>query len=240
MITMRKVINISFSVMTGKKYLVALITVVSCLFVLQLLVAPAVVAGGDSADGMKLVPAGKFKFGDEDEGTDEVVDLRAYYIDINETTNAEYKKQNPAHKFPSGKADHPVTNISWHSANTYCKKIGKRLPNEDEWEKAARGTDGRYYPWGEDYDETFLNSSEGGKGGTAAVGSYADGKSPYGINDMSGNVREWVDDWYSDRQMYRVIKGGGFLDGEEDVYTFSVRKSIPEDIKAYVGFRCAK
>lgn len=223
------------------KYLNSLIVAVGILFALQLMLEPAAVAGEAVPKGMAMVKAGKFKFGDEDEGTDEVIELKAFYIDINEVTNSQYKKFKPDHKFSSAKADHPVVNISWHNAVAYCKSIGKRLPTEEEWEKAARGTDGRYYPWGEDFDDAFLNSSEGGKNDTVAIGGYADGKSPYGLNDMSGNVREWTANWHNlDHKVYKVIRGGGYLDGEEDVYTFSVRKSIPDDIKAYVGFRCAK
>ena len=242
MMNMFKVINRSFPAKSLQRFLKSMIIAVCFLFAMQIMIEPAAVAGdGASTKGMKIVPAGKFKFGDEEEGTEEVIDLKAFYIDINEVTNAQYKKFKPDHKFDSGKADHPAANVSWHSADTYCKSLGKRLPNEEEWEKAARGSDARFYPWGEDFDEGFLNSSEGGKNNTSAVGSYTGGKSPYGINDMAGNVREWTADWHNiEKKIYKVMRGGGYQDGEEDVYTFSVKKSIPEDIKAYVGFRCAK
>lgn len=235
-----KVINRFFRGGPTQKYLMWIMIAACFLFMFQIMLEPAAIAGKAEPSGMVLVKAGKFKFGDEEEDTNEVIDLKAFYIDINEVTNAQYKKFKPDHKFASDKADHPAVNISWHNAETYCKSLGKRLPSEEEWEKAARGTDGRYYPWGDDFEEAFLNSSEGGKNNTAPVGSYADGKSPYGLNDMAGNVREWTSDWHSDKKMYRVLKGGGFRDGEEDVYTFSVKKSIPEDVRAFVGFRCAK
>ncbi|MBL7032300.1 MAG: SUMF1/EgtB/PvdO family nonheme iron enzyme [Nitrospira sp.] len=222
-------------------YFRLMVTMAAFVFAFQLVSGFTLDAEAADTDGMVLVKASKFKFGDEEEGTAELIDLKAYHIDINEVTNARYKKFDPDHKFPSGKTDHPVANVSWHSADTYCKSIDKRLPTEEEWEKAARGTDGRYYPWGDDFEEGFLNSSEGGKNDTAPVDSYVKGKSPFGLNDMAGNVREWTADWHNmDNKIYKVIRGGGFKDGEDDVYAFSVKKSIPEDVRAFVGFRCAK
>lgn len=215
--------------------------------------------GHEEGSGMVLVPAGKFIFGDKDEGTEETIDLRAFYIDKYEVTNEAYKKVNHNHKFPADKAKHPVVNVTWHDANTYCKSLGKRLPSEEEWEKSARGTDGRLYPWGKAFDKTKANTREGGAPsapvshqhdqsaakkaetkGAMPVGSYEAGKSPYGIYDMAGNVREWTDGWYDEKKIYRAVRGGSFIDDSESVYTFTVRKSIPEDSKAYIGFRCAK
>lgn len=191
-------------------------------------------------EGMVLVPAGKFDFGDEDEGTFKKIDIKAFYIDKYEITNEQYRKFKVDHKFPSDKGKHPVTNISWHDANTYCKSIGKRLPTEMEWEKAARGTEGAWYPWGDEFDSEKVNSSESNMETTVPVGKYEEGKSIYGIYDMSGNVREWVDGWFSKNKIYRVVRGGSYIDDEDSIYTFTRRKSIPEDIKDYVGFRCAK
>jgi formylglycine-generating enzyme required for sulfatase activity len=198
-------------------------------------------ASDTTPEGMVLIPAGKFIFGDEDQGTEEEIDLKAFYIDKYEVTNEDYKKFVHDHKFPPGKEKHPVVNVSWHDADTYCKSLGKRLPTEEEWEKAARGTDGREYPWGDGFDSSKLNSRESGINDTTPVGKYEAGKSVYGVYDMSGNVREWTDDWYDiDDRIYKVVKGGSYIDDEESVFTFTVRKSIPEDIKAYVGFRCAR
>lgn len=210
--------------------------------ILQLLVSTHIMAGHEKGaqEGMVLVQAGKFDFGDEDDEGIEKIDLKAFYIDQYEVTNEQYRNFKHEHKFPPDKADHPVTGVSWHDANTYCKSLGKRLPAEEEWEKAARGTDGRAYPWGKDFKSDKVNGKEANIGTTTPVGKYEAGKSVYGVYDMSGNVREWTDSWHDDNKIYRVVRGGGYIDDEDSVFTFTTRKSIPEDVKDYVGFRCAK
>jgi len=169
------------------------------------------------------------------------VELGTYRIGRYPVTNAEYQafvqetgREPPQHwdgeSYPEGKDGHPVVNVSWHDAVAYCQwlsqKSGKlyRLPTEAEWEKAARGTDGRIYPWGNEWDETKLNSAEGEPGDTTPVGQYSPGgDSPYGAADMAGNVWEWTRSIYKgypydledgredlEAEGRRVLRGGAF------------------------------
>ena len=231
---------------------------------------------GDAPNEMVLIPAGEFLMGSDDrlpdEGPQHRVTLDAYYIDRFEVTNLQYRRFNeatrrrsPAHwrnrTFPQGKADHPVTNVSWYDADAYCRWAGKRLPTDAEWEKAARGTDGRTYPWGNTFDIARANtplrwSAIGTYGDTTPVGAFEGGVSPYGIYDMSGNVWEWTASWYlpypgnthaseSYGERYKVLKGGSWFDCS--FYRCGI--SAPVFNRAFFakkvkndsfGFRCAK
>jgi serine/threonine-protein kinase len=224
---------------------------------------------------MCLVPAGKFTMGN-DNGTAEeqpvhTVDLDQVNIDKFEVTNAFYKacveaggcsppKYAKSHTHASYYdnsefEDYPVIYVDWKQATSYCKWRGARLPTEAEWEKAARGTDGRSYPWIEDpIDCSYANYADC-EGDTTAVGSYEKGRSPYGIYDMAGNVREWVSSLYfpypysmTDGRENpdvtagsRVLRGGAWTrsgrDGVRSTYRY---KSGPDDNLDYVGFRCAR
>jgi formylglycine-generating enzyme required for sulfatase activity len=148
-----------------------------------------------------------------------------------------------------GYDNHPVTEVSWYGAQAYCERYGKRLPSEAEWEKAARGTDGAAYPWGEEFDSHKLNSDYR-VGDTTPVGSYTDGASPYGAYDMAGNVWEWVADWYAAYpgsayqspffdHKYKVVRGGSWNHPADDARCARRDIAHPDRRLRVVGFRCA-
>jgi len=190
---------------------------------------------------MVLVLEGEFTMGSEsnsDEQPIHQVSLGTYYIDKYEVTNALYKvcvtagvcrePTNTTHYNNAQYAQHPVLSVNWNMAKEYCEWRGASLPSEAEWEKAARGTDGGTYPWGEGIDCSLANyyGKDNGNdycvGDTTPVGSYESGISPYGAYDIAGNVWEWVEDWYkaypgntinSDEYgtIYRVLRGGSWV-----------------------------
>jgi len=155
---------------------------------------------------MVLVPAGEFVMGSEAGPSERPVRrvfLDAYYIDTYEVTNGLYgkflqatRRHEPRYWKDARVNDpnQPVVGVTWYDAEAYCHWSGKRLPTEAEWEKAARGTDGRISPWGNQWDSARASTSDGGSGKLSPVGSYEAGKSPYGAYDMAGNVWEWVAD----------------------------------------------
>ena len=228
---------------------------------------PAGAKGGP----MVLVPAGEFWMGcnyqaercADDERPYHKVYLDAYYIDKYEVTQADFNKcvsvgQCNANEKEEGFAGdrQPVVRVSWFDANIYCQWVGKRLPTETEWEKAARGTDGRVYPWGNEIDALKANyGKDPGVGRTTPVGTYPAGASPYGALDMAGNVWNWVADWY-DENYYksspdhnpkgplsgqaRVLRGGAWKYMANVLHSSLRGYDDPAGRYNSVGFRCAK
>ena len=222
-------------------------------------------------EGMVLIPAGEFAMGAEDGLPDtrpmHRVYLSTYWLDRHEVTNRQYRqcvesggcappKDQSAYEDPT-LADHPVTNVTWAQARHYCGWPGKRLPTEAEWEKAARGIDGRLYPWGnsDEVAKARPRPAERTKNGTAPVGTMDFARSPYGVADLVMNVSEWVNDWYAEdfyrsspgrdpqgpaRGSFRVLRGGELSDRP-----LELRASYRgwDDMTYWgpsLGFRCAQ
>ena len=224
-----------------------------------------------ASSSMAFIPAGEFIMGSnerwDDEAPEHMSSTGAFYIDLNEVTNADYKKFTnssekitphhwPEGNIPKDKENHPVVYVSWFDASEYCAWAGKRLPTEQEWEKAARGEVGLIYPWGNEWSLDKSNNPYKHSTGTEPVGSYPDGRSPYGLYDISGNVWEWVDSYYLPhpgnpvtRAEYgkdkRVLKGGSWFDCLSygcglSAPTFNRSFFTPEVKNNSFGFRCAK
>jgi formylglycine-generating enzyme required for sulfatase activity len=218
-------------------------------------------------EGMVLVTAGPFTMGSNsgeglitnDATPQQMVTLPAFYIDKTEVTNAEYKKfcdatgnPVPPHwkdgTYAEGQAQMPVRWVNWWEAQAYAAWKGKRLPTEAEWEKAARGTDGRVYPWG---NQRAPENIVWDQKGPQPVGSRPGGASPYGALDMAGNVFEWVNDWYdaypnSNAKVpqfgttYKVIRGGAFDGAAHETKTYHRSVTRPSSRSEWIGFRCAQ
>ncbi|MBN1220697.1 MAG: formylglycine-generating enzyme family protein [Anaerolineae bacterium] len=218
------------------------------------------------------IPAGPFTMGSDDGDPEDApaheVDLPAYEIDKFEITNINFSAFADATDYVTyaeqqgfdswrdewgiGEDSHPVVRVSWDDANAYCEWLGKRLPTEAEWEKAARGDDGRRFAWGNDWDPNKANVKERGLRGTAVVGSFGEGASPYGVEDMIGNVWEWTADWYQPYpgnttddlyygEQFKVTRGGGWFDEEPQATTFNRNAGDPTKTASdELGFRCVR
>jgi formylglycine-generating enzyme required for sulfatase activity len=198
---------------------------------------------------MMLVPDGEFVSGTQGK----TVKLASYYMDKTEVTNAAYRMfcdatKRPYPKNPTwdrqyfDKPDYPVLNVSWNDAREFAAWAGKRLPSEDEWEKAARGTEGRTYPWGNWSQSTAANlkGSEDGHVNAAPVGSFPYDESPFGVLDTEGNAEEWVAGDFGDGK--KVVRGGGFTATVEQASVTSRRGESPDlapGVFSNIGFRCA-
>jgi formylglycine-generating enzyme required for sulfatase activity len=137
-------------------------------------------------------------------------------------------------------SERPVVGVNLYEALAYSKWAGKRLPTEKEWQRAASGTDGREYPWGNDFDKERCNTLESSILNTTPVTCYPDGISPAGCYDISGNVCEWTASWLGDNENSRVIRGGSCIDGQGFARCSGRNFVPPNSRKNNVGFRCAK
>ncbi len=226
---------------------------------------------------MVLIPAGEFLMGSDparDQGTlsfeqpQHTLYMADYYLARAPVTNAQYAafvqatdRDPPRHwqngKPPRGQENHPVVSVSWYDAVAHCRWLSEvtgkpyRLPTEAEWEKAARGADGRTYPWGDRWDAARCNTKEGGKGHTTTVGAYPLGASPYGLLDMAGNVWEWTSSLYWSYPYQatdgredpappdsRVLRGGSWLNLYDSARAAYRRSYIPAYHSRIHGYRC--
>jgi len=221
------------------------------------------------------IPAGQFLMGSDklrdgaalsNEMPQHRVYLSKFRISRTPVTNAQYKQfvdatehESPEHwengKIPSGKENHPVVWVSWHDAQAFCQWANVRLPTEAEWEKAARGTDGRIYPWGNEEPDKSRTNFGDAVGDTTPVERYSDGVSPYGVVDMAGNVWEWTADWY-DPNYYevspernptgpedgnnRALRGGSFRYGALNIRCAYRHGYDPDSYFGNFGFRVVR
>ena len=243
-------------------------------------------------DEMVKIPAGTFLMGSDKkvdrnaypaEFPQRKVHLDAYEIDKFEVTTVQYLKfvlatnqaplidwQYDGGNFQETMASHPVMHVSWYDADAYCKWAGKRLPTSAEWEKAARGEDGRIYPWGN--EPAGLSRANFGRTGLSgpvrdrperlllyppiiSVDKYDNAVSPYGIHQMAGNVAEWTADWYDpgyykkapdrnpkgpEKGTQKAFRGGGWIDSTPSVRPAQRNGTEPNTKMNWLGFRCAR
>jgi len=233
--------------------------------------ASAPVRSPEGSPGIVRVPAGEFWYGcnrsvekkcySADKPGRQIT-LPAFQIDKTEVTVSAYEACVRAGKCTKpdrgrycnwekpGRERHPINCVDWNQAKAYCAWEGKRLPSEQEWEKAARGRDGRKYPWGNRGvscsravidEDGKVNSNDGcGRKSTWPVGSKPSGASPYGVLDMSGNLWEWTSGWYSATKETRVVRGGSWARRPEEARASARRRGGPASRYHDIGFRCAQ
>jgi iron(II)-dependent oxidoreductase len=243
-------------------------------------------------DEMVKIPAGTFLMGSDKkvdrnayqpEFPQRRVYLDAYEIDKYEVTTVQFLKfvlatdrkplidwQYEGGNFQETMANHPVMHVSWFDADAYCRWAGKRLPTSAEWEKAARGEDGRVYPWGN--EPAGLSRANFGRTGLSgpvrdrperlllyppiiSVDKYDNGVSPYGVFQLAGNVAEWTADWYDphyyktapdrnpkgpEKGTQRAFRGGGWIDSTPSVRPAQRNGTDPNTKMNWLGFRCAR
>ncbi|MCO6451317.1 MAG: SUMF1/EgtB/PvdO family nonheme iron enzyme [Caldilineales bacterium] len=225
-----------------------------------------------ASDGMTLVyvPGGPFVMGSQasdpnaqpDESPQRTVTLDGFWIDRTEVTNERYTacvKAGVCAPIVSPRSDMidrpdlPVIGVAWGEASAYCAWVGRRLPTEAEWEKAARGANARLYPWGDQLDTAMLVNIDFRVGDFNDVGANSDDRSPYGVMDMAGNAPEWVADWYQSdayaqgdvvnpqgpaKSMVRVQRGGAWNAAPSAARAANRFWAFP-DRNDFTGFRCA-
>lgn len=248
-------------------------------WVVSLLVFAPFLALGEAKLNSEMVwiPPGEFLMGSDagdgrigiDVGVDSLpkrrLSLRGYWIDQNEVTVGEYKvfvnktgheppalwKDFQTFGYPAPSERHPVIDVNFFDAEAYCRWAGKRLPTEEEWEKAARGTDGRIWPWGKSQELGRMNTEDSGRNWTVPVGELKEGASPYGLNDMAGNAMEWTSSilqsypqsprTISPDPKFRILRGGSW-GMPANPFARSAHRSyrLADLAQPDFGFRCAK
>ena len=247
----------------------------SAVFVVILVAGSTVVADARATDGMMYVPAGTTQIGTTDDQrralvrqyginpqvlslqTFRMVDVPEFWIDRFEVTNRQYRDfvratdhRQPihwlAHGYPKQRGDYPVTGVDYEDAVAYAQWAGKRLPREVEWEKAARGADGRLWPWGNQWDPTACRWGDSGDkpltATAAPVGSYPRDRSVFDVMDMAGNLAEWVEAPLPKPVQYTaIVKGGSFVNSAPWQFLCATRNAHPKGHGGlgYLGFRCA-
>ncbi len=254
---------------------IVIFTMTGCSLAVKEVISPS------PPEGMVYIPEGWFLMGSNEEdgrpgmavGVDEIpqhrVWLKGFYIDRHEVSVGEFRKfmlstnrkvpriwsvEAWIDMYPAPKDNHPMSGVTWYDADGYCRWVGKRLPMEAEWEKAARGTDGRQFPWGNEpgiSGNMKANTLEALIDWTMSRGSYPEGVSPYGVHDMAGNVMEWTSSWYQSYpgsdlkrdafgEKYKVIKGGGWENPSVPFARTAHRHAVAPiwDHPGH-GFRCA-